>query len=116
MLETGPQFMRPFFVRAILTRLSLRRPSPVCYTPQMAGLPPALATSARETEMNFWKTMRRAADKAATRPEDAYVRQGLRHARLDPEHPDRAPDAPGLSDVAHALKTRRMMPPVMGRR
>ncbi|WP_273241958.1 hypothetical protein [Hyphomonas atlantica corrig.] len=66
--------------------------------------------------MNFWKTMRRAADKAATRPEDAYVRQGLRHARLDPEHPDRAPDAPDLSDVAHALKTRRMMPPVMGRR
>ena len=30
--------------------------------------------------------------------------------------PDRAPDAPTLSDMAHALKTRRMMPPVTGRR
>lgn len=66
--------------------------------------------------MNFWKTMRRAADKAATRPEEAYLRQGLRHARLDRDTPDGAPDAPTLSDVAHALKTRRMMPPVMGRR
>jgi len=66
--------------------------------------------------MNFWKTMRRAADKAATRPEEAYLQQGLRHARLDRDTPDGAPDAPTLSDVAHALKTRRMMPPVMGRR
>lgn len=66
--------------------------------------------------MNFWKTMRHAADKAATRPEEAYLRQGLRHARLDRDAPDGAPDAPTLSDVAHALKTRRMMPPVMGRR
>lgn len=66
--------------------------------------------------MNFWKTMRRAADKAATRPEEAYLRQGLRHARLDRDIPDGAPDAPTLSDVAHALKTRRMMPPMMGRR
>ena len=66
--------------------------------------------------MNLWKTMRRPADKAATRPEESYLRQGLRHARLDPDLPDRAPDAPTLSDMAHALKTRRMMPPVTGRR
>ena len=66
--------------------------------------------------MNLWKTMRRAADAAAARPEDAYLRQGLRHARLGQGELDRAPEAPALSDIAHALRTRRMMPPVLGKR
>ena len=60
--------------------------------------------------------MRRAADAAATRPEEIFLRQGLRHARLGDSELDRAPDAPTPSDIAHALRTRRMMPPVLCRR
>ncbi|KCZ64585.1 hypothetical protein L53_16500 [Hyphomonas sp. L-53-1-40] len=66
--------------------------------------------------MNLSKTMRRAADAAATHPKETFLRQGLRHARLGASEFDRAPDASALSDIAHALRTRRMMPPVLGRR
>ena len=57
-----------------------------------------------------------AADAAATHPKETFLRQGMRHARLGDSEFDRAPDAPALSDIAHALRTRRMMPPVLGRR
>ena len=87
----------------------------MCYTPFMAGPRPRDTKQGRH-DMNLWKTMRRAADAAATRPEEIFLRQGLRHARLGDSEFDRAPDAPTPSDIAHALRTRRMMPPVLGRR
>lgn len=65
--------------------------------------------------MNLWKTMIRAASAAATRPDEAVIRPAVRHARLGEGEFDRAPEAPALSDIAHALRTRRMMPPVLGR-
>ena len=108
--------MRPFFVRAILTRVSLKPPRLLCYTPFMAGLRPPSPHQQGRHDMNLWKTMRRAADAAATRPEEIFLRQGLRHARLGDSELDRAPDAPTPSDIAHALRTRRMMPPVLCRR
>ena len=110
-MKQGPQLMRPFFVRAILTRVSLKSLRLLCYT----SARPRTTKQGRH-DMNLWKTMRRAADAAATRPEEIFLRQGLRHARLGDSELDRAPDAPTPSDIAHALRTRRMMPPVLCRR
>jgi len=41
--------------------------------------------------MNLSKTMRRAADAAATHPKETFLRQGLRHARLGEAHIPRCP-------------------------